>query len=75
MNQTSELKDRVAAKRKELQARLLTMRADAKGKSTEEATKIEAKLEELSDNLNEGWDKLTEASAKKINHWLKPDDD
>ncbi len=70
MTQKSELKDRVAAKQKELEARLHTLRADAQTKSREEVEKLEAKLDEMKSAVKDGWEKMTEASAKKLNELL-----
>lgn len=70
MSEMNQLKDRVAARRKELEAKLHTLRADTRQKASEEATEIEAKLEQMKEAVKDGWDRLSEASSKKLNKLL-----
>ena len=74
-DQISELRHRVQAKRKRLEARLEEARADAREASRRTADTIRAKLGEIDDHLRDGWDDLTDATLGKINAWLKGDDD
>lgn len=71
LSQKEELKDRVRAKRKEIEARLAQESADAKAQGRESKKQLEQKLEELNDLLKDGWDDLTEGVAAKLNTWLK----
>jgi len=66
-----ELKERVKAKKTKLQHRLEFIRAQAYDKKNEEAEKIEKSLNDLNENLKDGWDNLTEQAASKLNDWLK----
>lgn len=74
MNQKEELKARVHAKKKELEARLATLKADAGAGAREEREKIEQKLSQLGDEIRNGWEELTENVAAKLNRWLEDDD-
>lgn len=68
---TSELRHRVEAKRKELEASLERAKADAAGKTSETVERIQRELNELNDRLKDGWDNLSEAAADQLNEWLK----
>ena len=73
MSQFDELKDRVAAKQKRLEARLAELRADARSKGREEGDRLEAELVSVRDAIKDGWDKVTEEVAAKLNQWLDND--
>jgi len=68
-----ELKDRVAAKQKSLSAKLAEMKADGRHEAIEARDKIERKLKEAQDYLKDGWDRITEPMAAKLNDWLDKD--
>ena len=68
---TEELKNRVPAKQKELEARLSELKADAQGKTADEIDRIKTRLSEVRETVKDGWDNLSEQSAKKLNEWLK----
>lgn len=70
-NKTSELRHRVEARKKELEASLERAKADAQGKVSKTAERIQLKLYELNDHLREGWDNLSDAVADRLNGWLK----
>lgn len=71
MNRTNELRDRVEAKRKEIEAQLHEARADARGSASENVEKLQKKLDELGETIKDGWDSVTDAVAGKLNDWLK----
>ena len=71
MSRKEELKLRVEARRKQLEADLLKARAAAHGKTNDAARAIERKLKGLGEALESGWDSLTEATSKKLSDWLK----
>jgi hypothetical protein len=73
MSHKAELKDRIEAKKKRIEAQVSEFKADARSTSREESEKLESKLDELADSLKDGWDEMTEAVAAKLNHWLKDD--
>jgi len=67
----SELKSRIEAKKKQLEADLLTLKADAQGKTSEAAKRIKAKLAELETLLAQGWGNLNDNVRAKLNDWLR----
>ncbi|MCA9575785.1 MAG: hypothetical protein R3B40_27965 [Polyangiales bacterium] len=75
MSQKSELKDRVIAKQKYLEARLVELRADARRDAREEARRIEESLDHVKASVKDGWDSLTEEASRKLNRWLKADEE
>ncbi|MBZ0252772.1 MAG: hypothetical protein K8I02_05470 [Candidatus Methylomirabilis sp.] len=70
MSQKDELKDRLLAKKKKLEAKLHEARADARKEGRESAKDIEKKLGEIDKTLKEGWDNLSESVMARINKWL-----
>lgn len=66
-----ELRDRVEAKQKRLEARLQELKADTREQSREERGRIEAQLSEVSKHVREGWDRISEQTSRKLNDWLK----
>ena len=75
MSQFDELKDRVTAKQKRLEARLAELRADVRSASREEGDRLEAELASVRDSIKDGWEKVTEEVAGKLNKWLDNDND
>ncbi len=71
MSRKDELKLRVEAKKKQLEADLLKARAAAHGAKSDAVEAIEKKLKGLGDALGAGWDAITEATSKKLSDWLK----
>ena len=71
MSEVGELKSRVEAKKKQLEADLAQAKADFHGDANDAEKGIKSKLEELSDYLSDGWDNLSESMAEKLNSWLK----
>ena len=71
MSERDELRARVEAKKKQLEADLAAKKADAEGARNEATKKIRAKLDELNATLEKGWDDLSEAAAAKLNAWLE----
>jgi hypothetical protein len=67
---TEELKNRVAAKQKQLQARLAELKADGAKTVADERDRIQAKLAELDQTMRDGWESVTDTAAKKISEWL-----
>jgi hypothetical protein len=71
MSQISELKARIHAKRKQLEADLAKLQAEGHAASNTAQAEIKRKLAELDDHLRDGWDNLSEKAAAKLNQWLK----
>lgn len=74
MGEKEELRDRVEARKKRLEARISELKADSRSEAREESKKLERQLDELAKDLKSGWDDLTDAVAGKLNAWLKRDD-
>jgi hypothetical protein len=70
-----ELKDRYEAKKKSLSARLAELKADGRHEAIEARSKIEQKLKEAEEWLKDGWEKMSEPTAAKMNAWLDDRDD
>lgn len=66
-----ELKNRVQAKQRELEARYLELKADAQERTREERARVKRKLDELQETVKDGWDSLSDRVAAKLNDWLK----
>ncbi len=71
MTQKDELKARVKAKRKELEAHLHELEADGRSAANDGAQRVREKLDELSHLLRDGWDDMSESAAAKLNDWLR----
>lgn len=71
INERDELKTRVAAKQRELEARYLELKADAQEQTRDERDRVKRKLDELQETVKEGWDNLSDRVAAKLNDWLK----
>jgi len=70
----TELKARIEAKRKELEAQIARLKADSIGGANDSLVKLQKKLSGLEEDLHSGWDNLTEAAAGKLNRWLADKD-
>lgn len=66
-----ELKHRIEAKKKELQSKLETYKADKHADAAENSKKIQTKLDELEMHVKNGWENVSEAAAAKLSEWLK----
>ena len=68
---TKELKLRVEAKMDELKSKMKTFAADGAAGANDQKTQTTSKLKEAELHIKDGWDKLTDATAAKLNEWLK----
>jgi hypothetical protein len=66
-----ELKDRVKAKKAELESRYHELKADGRAEAREESGKLKRKLDELQETVRDGWDDLSDKVSAKLNEWLK----
>ena len=69
--QRDELKQRVEAKRKRVEARVHELRADATEESRRKADELEAQLDSVKQSLRDGYENLESAAVEKINSFLK----
>ena len=70
-SQKEELVQRIKAKKKEIEAEIYRLKADAQGVVNEKQEKLEAKAKELTAVLQEATNDFSEKIAKKMNEWLK----
>ena len=68
---TEELKNRIEAKKHQLLAFLAETKADTEGAVSEKRKDAEGKLKQLDEHLKDGWERLTDQVADKLNAWLK----
>ena len=71
IDRKDELKTRVEAKQRELQARYLELKADAQERTREERDRVKRKLDELQEAVKDGWHNVSDRVATKLNDWLK----
>ncbi len=71
--QTEELKHRVLARKKELEARLEKLQADTAQAKNENVEKLRRKLRELQNTLSEDWGNMKDATIERLNQWLRTD--
>ena len=72
--EVNELKLRVEAKKKDLEAQIAKFKADSLGKSNDTLEALQKKLNSLEGDLKSGWDNVTESVAGKLNRWLSDKD-
>lgn len=70
MSEREELRLRVEAEKKELEARLARLKVEGTAAANATAESIEKELKELQTYVRDGWDNLTEKVAGKLNEWL-----
>ncbi len=75
VSEREELRDRVEAKRKRLEARLAEARAEGRKHGREAVEKIQQSLSDLKEMMAGGWDEVSEAVSAKLNAWLSSQDD
>lgn len=65
-----ELKERVEAKRKRVEARVHELKADAAKGGREQAEKLQKELAEIKSTVAGGYEHLKDESVAKLNAWL-----
>ena len=71
VSSVEELKYRVEATKRLLEARLASLRADARARARGETGQIEDSLAEVRRYLQDGWTNMSEAIAARLNEWLE----
>lgn len=66
----TELKERVEAKRKRVEARLHELKADTAKGSREQAEKLQKELADIKSTISGGYENLKDDSMAKLNTWL-----
>jgi hypothetical protein len=70
LDNDKELKDRIESRKHEMLSKLHELKADTRAEASEARRKLKAKLDELEDDLEGGWDNMTDAVKAKLNQWL-----
>lgn len=71
MSREEELKDRIKAKQKEIEARYHQLKADSRADARDERDRLKSKLDELQEMTRAGWDRMSDSVRNKLNDWLK----
>ena len=71
MSETQELKLRIEAKRKRLEADWAEAKVQANDSKNQAVASIREKLDELSHTLQDGWEDVSEDVAGRLNQWLE----
>jgi hypothetical protein len=69
-DKSSELRDRIEARKHELLAKYNELKADTRREAAEARTRVKTRLDELEVHLKNGWDKVSEDVRTKLNKWL-----
>lgn len=69
--QTQELKERVTAKQKRVEARIHELKADGSDQARNKASELRAQLDDIKQRVSDGYENLKQDTAEKLNNWLK----
>ena len=69
-SKSEELRDRVEARRHELLAKYNDLKADTRKEAAETRDKLRARLDEIADDVKDGYEDLSDAVKTKLNKWL-----
>lgn len=69
-SKSEELRDRVEARRHELLAKYNELKADTRKEAAEARDSLRARLDEISDDIKDGYEDLSDAVKTKLNKWL-----
>jgi hypothetical protein len=69
----TELKLRVKAKQKLIEAKIAELKASSASGANEAIQKLQGQLGDLQGQVKQGWEDLTEGAAAKLNNWLADD--
>jgi hypothetical protein len=70
LTKTEELKDRIESRKHELLSKLHELKADSRKEAIEARRSVKARLDELEENLKDGWENMSDAVKTKLNEWL-----
>jgi hypothetical protein len=70
MSMKDELRDRVEARKRELQTKLNDLESDKGKDASAHRDQIKRELEELETHLKEGWEKVDNTIRAKLGKWL-----
>jgi len=69
-SKSEELRDRVEARRHELLSKYNDLKADTRKEAAEMRDSLRARLDEISDDIKDGYEDLSDAVKTKLNKWL-----
>lgn len=70
MDNKKELKERLLAKKKELEARMHNLNAETSKEAAEKKMEIEHKLNTIQESVESGWEDLSDKAVEKLNKLL-----
>jgi len=70
---SEELKDRVEARRHELLSKYNELKADTRKEAGDTRTKLKAKLDEIAEDVKDGYENISDKVKTKLNEWLDRD--
>lgn len=70
ISKQEELKDRIKAKQRELEARFSELKADSRAEARTERDSVKSRLDELQEAIKDGWDNMSDRVSAKLNEWL-----
>jgi hypothetical protein len=70
LTKSDELKDRIEARRHELMAKYNELKADGRHEAAEARESVKARLDEIADDIKDGYENLSDAVKTKLNKWL-----
>ena len=73
-NEMTELRLRVEAKKKELEAQLAKFKADSVENANDAIEALQKRLNSLEGDLKHGWGNVSEGVASRLNRWLQDKD-
>ena len=72
-NEKQELKLRVEAKKKALEAQIAQLKVDSVGGTNDAIDALQKQLNSVQSDLKSGWENMSESIAGKLNSWLSAD--
>jgi len=70
-SEATELKERIEAKRKRIEARVHELKADGDAAAREKAESLESQLDDITETVRDGYENLSDQAMSKLNDWLK----
>lgn len=74
MADVEELKNRVEARKHDIEAEIARLKADAGEKQRDRIEQLENRLQEASDVVKGGWQDLSDSVVTQLNDWLKKEE-
>lgn len=71
INDGEELKERVTAKEREIQAEISRLRPDCSRLAQEKVSELESRLSQIRAIVHNDWEQVTEAGAASLREWLR----